>query len=199
MKQITNLLVASSLAIGSVSITYADTNVTDIESRTAASKAATGTFLKRLGGTLKSEMKTGGPEAAVKVCQEVAPNIANEISLKNGWQVTRVSAKPRNSMMALPDAWEQTALQDFEKRAAKGEKYKDMFKAEVVNEPAGKSFRFMKAIGVAPQCLSCHGSSDQIPQKLQAQFKSLYPHDMATGYKVGDLRGAVSIKQPLKN
>jgi hypothetical protein len=197
MKQVSSLLVASTLAFGSISIAYADSSVTDIESRTASSKVETGAFLKRLGGTLKSEMKAGGPEAAVKVCQEVAPNIANDISLKNGWQVTRVSSKPRNSMMALPDAWEQTALQDFEKRAAKGEKYKDMFKAEVVNEPAGKSFRYMKAIGVAPQCLSCHGSPEQIPQKLQAQFKDLYPHDMATGYKVGDLRGAVSIKQPL--
>ena len=199
MKKVSNLLIASTLIIGSASIAYADSSISDIEARTAASKSATGTFLKKLGGTLKSEMKSAGPEAAVKVCQEVAPNIANDISLKNGWQVTRVSSKPRNSMMALPDAWEQTVLQDFEKRAAKGEKYKNMFKAEVVDEPAGKSFRFMKAIGVAPQCLSCHGSSEKIPQKLQAQFKELYPHDMATGYKVGDLRGAVSIKQPLKN
>jgi hypothetical protein len=55
----------------------------------------------------------------------------------------------------------------------------------------------MKAIGVAPQCLVCHGSAEQIPETVRAELQTLYPHDRATGYKPGDLRGAVSIKQPL--
>ncbi len=199
MKKILNLLTISVMTFGLIPMTTAAVEKSDIQTRTKAAKEATENFLKKLGGTLKKEMKAGGPEAAVKVCRNVAPNIANDISLKNGWQVTRVSNKPRNSMLSLPDSWEQTVLQNFKNRAAKGEKYSEMFQAEVVEEPAGKSFRYMKAIGVATQCLSCHGSSEQIPENMQAQFKDLYPHDKATGFKVGDLRGAVSIKQQLSN
>jgi len=200
MNKISKILIASTLTFGSVAIIgQANSSEADIESRTAASKAATGDFLKRLGKTLKSEMQAGGPQAAIKVCRDEAPSIASDISLKNGWQVTRVSSKARNSMLALPDAWEQTVLQDFKKRAANGEKYSEMFMAEVVDEPTGKSFRYMKAIGTKPMCLSCHGDGNQIPETVQAQLKDAYPHDQATGYKAGDLRGAVSIRQPLNN
>ncbi|MBN4073712.1 MAG: hypothetical protein COC05_02185 [Gammaproteobacteria bacterium] len=199
MNIITNLFVVSALVFGSVSIGNAAESDDDVEARAAAAKMATGDFLKQLGGTLQKEMKAGGPEAAVTVCRDVAPNIANDVSLENGWQVTRVSSKPRNAMTGFPDAWEQVVLQDFEKRAAKGEKYADMSYSEVVTEPAGKSFRYMKAIGVAPMCLSCHGSKDEISEAMRTKLETLYPHDKATGYKVGDLRGAVSIKQPFYN
>ena len=196
MKKISSLVLASALLTGYAHTTFA-ADAADTQARIDASKAATAEFIKRLGGTLKSEMKKNGPESAISVCRDVAPKIASDLSLKNGWQVTRVSNKPRNTSTALPDRWEQTVLLDFEQRAAKGEKLKTMYFAEVVDEPAGKSLRYMKAIGVAPVCLSCHGGADEISPAVQAKINTLYPHDKATGYKVGDLRGAVSIKQPL--
>jgi bacterioferritin-associated ferredoxin len=100
-------------------------------------------------------------------------------------------------MLGTPDAWEQGVLKAFEDRAAKGEKFSAMTHYEVVEEPAGKFLRYMKAIGVAPQCVACHGSAEQIVEPVRAQLESLYPHDKAVDYKPGDLRGAVSIKQPL--
>lgn len=171
----------------------------DIQARVAAAKQTTAEFIQQLGGTMKKEMQAGGPVAAMKVCQDAAPRIANKISLEKGWKVTRVGTRVRNPMLGLPDAWEQKVLNTFEKRAAKGEKFKDMAYFEVVEEPAGKSLRFMKAIGVAQQCLVCHGPSEQINEPIRSQLEKLYPHDRALGYKVGDLRGAVSIKQPLEN
>ncbi len=198
MKKISAVLLASTLLISHTPLALAADD-TDTQVRIEAAKAATGDFLKRLGGTLKSEMKNNGPESAITVCRDIAPEIASDISLKNGWQVSRVSSKARNSMMAIPDSWEQTVLRDFEKRAANGEKLKTMFHAEVVEEPAGKYLRYMKAIGTAPLCLSCHGSSEQIPANIQAKLDAFYPHDKATGYKAGELRGAVSIKQPIND
>ncbi len=171
----------------------------DIQARVQAARSATGDLLKRLGGTLKQEMSKNGPDAAIKVCRDAAPAIASDISLQHGWKVTRVSNKPRNAMLGMPDAWEQGVLQAFEKRAADGEKYKTMDYYEVVDEPQGKSLRYMKAIGTAPLCLSCHGDSKQMSPAVYRRIKTLYPHDRATGFKVGDLRGAVSIKQPLDN
>lgn len=173
-------------------------NDADIEARVAAARQTTGEFVKQLGGTMKQEMMSGGPVAAMKVCRDEAPRIANDVSLQKGWKVTRVGTRVRNPMLGMPDAWEQGVLQTFEERAAKGEELKDMAWFEVVEEPAGKSLRFMKAIGVAPQCLVCHGSKEQIAEPVRTQLETLYPYDKAVNYKIGDLRGAVSIKQPLQ-
>jgi hypothetical protein len=70
--------------------------------------------------------------------------------------------------------------------------------AEVVKEPDGEYFRFMKAIGIQPICLVCHGQNEEIPGPIRAALQQNYPHDQATGHKAGELRGAVSIKQPLR-
>ena len=100
-------------------------------------------------------------------------------------------------MIGTPDAWEQRALADFAARAAQGEDYQTMARAEVVEEPGGRYFRFMKPIPVQEACLACHGGSKDIDEPVQAKLTELYPNDQAVGYRVGDLRGAFSIKQPL--
>jgi hypothetical protein len=171
----------------------------EIQTRVDEAKRVSGDFLKKLANTMKSEMQAGGPTAAMKVCREVAPNLANDISLEKGWRVTRVGTRTRNPMLGLPDAWEQVVLQDFQERAARGEKFEDMTRFEVVEEPSGKSLRFMRAIGLAPQCVICHGNPDQLAEPVRSLLNDLYPHDRAIDYKPGDLRGAVSIKQPLNN
>jgi hypothetical protein len=171
----------------------------DVQARVEDAKTATAGFLQQLGGTMKREMQAGGPVAALKVCRDVAPDIANDLSLEKGWQVKRVGTRVRNPMLGTPDAWEQRVLQDFERRAAQGETFDAMTHFEVVEEPAGKSLRFMKAIGLAPQCVVCHGSAEQIAEPVRAELQTLYPHDRAVDYKPGELRGAVSIRQPLEN
>lgn len=154
-------------------------------------------FVKKLGGTMKKEMKAGGPMAAVKVCTEMAPQITAEISRNKGWKVTRVGTRVRNPMLGMPDSWEQKILAQFADRAGKGEGFDKMAFAEVVEENDGKYFRFMKAIGVKSQCLACHGDTAKMNPEVKKLLSEKYPHDKATGYKVGDLRGAVSIKRPL--
>ena len=194
---IATALVASAATSISLAADSDATDDADIQTRVAEAKIATGEFLKQLGGAMQREMKAGGPVAAMKVCRDIAPKLTNDISLEKGWKVTRVGTRTRNPMIGSPDAWEQGVLQDFEKRAANGEAYDTMTYFEVVDEPAGKSLRFMKAIGLAPQCVMCHGTPEQIAEPVREQLTKLYPHDRATGYKPGDLRGAVSIKQPL--
>jgi len=165
--------------------------------RIKAAKQVSQQFVKQLGGHLKKEMKTNGPVTAIKVCKDVAPEIANNLSLENGWRVTRVTEKPRNALLGSTDKWESETLASFESRAAKGEHYKNMAKGEIVDE-AGKSyFRFMKPLEVKPVCLKCHGSDEQIPPAVKTQLDDMYPYDQARGYKIGDLRGAISIKQPM--
>ncbi len=189
------LLAAVVLMVGGISITVGNA---EVEERKRRAAQVTGAFLKELGGAMTREMEKGGPLEAIKVCGELAPEIAGRLSREHGWRVTRVGTRVRNPLLGMPDAWEQKILESFAARAAKGEALADMNHGEVVSEPGGSFYRFMKAIPVQPRCLLCHGPSDTIPETIKTILKTQYPHDAAIDYQAGDLRGAVSIKQPLK-
>ncbi len=152
-------------------------------------------IVKQFGGTLKPALKqalqSGGPAHAVSVCSETAPKIAQKLRNESGWYVKRVSLKPRNSSSAIPDDWEQKVLQQFDQRQAKGESAEKMAYAEVVD---GK-FRFMKAQGVEPVCLTCHAA--MIAPDTEAALKKNYPDDKARGYTLGQIRGAFSLAKDL--
>ncbi|MGB5298970.1 MAG: hypothetical protein WBN48_09615, partial [Thiogranum sp.] len=65
----------------------------ELAEREQASRQAAAQLLKQLGGALKKEMGSGGPEAAISVCRDLAPQISGAISRANGWRMTRVSNK----------------------------------------------------------------------------------------------------------
>jgi Protein of unknown function (DUF3365) len=160
-------------------------------------RAAAKTLLTQLGGKLKEEMAANGPESAVGVCKTIAPQIAADVSKQTGFQVGRVGTRVRNAESGTPDAWDAKALAIFAERMANGEKPDTMELAEVVNEPAGKTLRYAKAIAVQPVCVTCHGSAESIPEGVKARLQAEYPLDKATGYSVGELRGAVVVKRSL--
>ena len=122
--------------------------------------------------------------------------MAKAASEKTGWKIRRVSLKNRNPK-AVPDAWEQAALEDFDRRAAAGESPAKLEKAELVTEGDSKSYRYMKALPTQPLCLECHGSSADISPAVKAKLAELYPDDKAVGYSVGQIRGAMTIRKPL--
>ncbi|HSQ52232.1 MAG TPA: DUF3365 domain-containing protein [Nitrospiraceae bacterium] len=163
-----------------------------------ASEVAT-TFLEELGEAMTQEMTERGPVEAIILCTKLAPDIAGRLSREHGWRVTRVGTRVRNPLLGMPDAWEQRVLAEFAERAAKGKTFASMTHHEVVTEPDGQYFRFMKPIMVQSKCLLCHGSREQIPESIRIMLKQQYPFDRAIGYMAGELRGAVSIKQPLDN
>lgn len=163
-----------------------------------ASEVAT-TFLEELGEAMAREMTERGPVEAIIVCTKLAPDIAGRLSRERGWRVTRVGTRVRNPLLGMPDAWEQRVMAGFTERAAKGKPYAGTTHHEIVTEPDGQYFRFMKPIMVQSKCLLCHGSSDQIPESIRLMLKQQYPFDRAIGYKTGELRGAVSIKQPIED
>lgn len=170
----------------------------EIEALTAQTRQTGLGFLRKLVGTLQMEMQLRGPEAAVQVCSEKAPQMAAQLGKEQGWSVTRVGSRVRNRQIGVPDDWEQQVLKQFAERHAAGEAFDAMEHSEVVRSPDGPpQLRYMKAIGLQPQCVTCHGRPDQIPAAVQARLQQLYPQDQATGYAPGELRGALSIKRPL--
>lgn len=145
---------------------------------------------------LTEEIKKGGPESAIAVCREKAPQMAAKASAETGWNVRRVSLKNRNPK-AVPDAWERAALEDFDRRAAAGEAPATLEKAALVEEGGKKTYRYMKALPTQALCLNCHGSADQMSPAVKAKLTELYPQDKAVGYGVGQIRGAMTLKKAL--
>ena len=162
------------------------------------SRQAAGQLIQELGAQLRAELAKGGPDGAVSVCKTIAPELAGRISRDKGWRVSRVSLKVRNPLLGSPDAWEQSVLSEFDRRVATGEKAETLEFGEVVEEPAGRYYRYMKAIPVQPLCLTCHGSPDAIPVSVQERLRTEYPQDRATGYSAGQVRGGVTVKRPLQ-
>ena len=166
----------------------------EAEARTLASR-----MIQQLGAALKKEMAASGPEGAVLVCRDIAPMIAGELSRSSGARVARVSLKTRNPLLGTPDAWEHRVLVEFDRRAAMGEKIESLEYVDTVDEPGGRYLRYMKALPVQPLCLACHGNAEQISDAVKARLATEYPHDRATGYAPGQVRGAVTIRRPVDN
>jgi len=166
----------------------------DTQARIEKSKAAIQDFFGALKGELEKAMKEGGPIHAISVCNTVAPQIAAAKSESHGMTVARTSLKFRNPGNA-PDEWEVKVLEKFEERKAAGEDVQKIAYAEVVEKDGNKTFRFMKAIPTGEVCLKCHGEG--IEPKVAAELDKLYPGDKARGFKLGDIRGAFTIKQKM--
>jgi len=189
MKKIVTIAALCSLPFG-----FAQADDADLQARADKSKAAIAEFFGNLKGQLEAGMKEGGPVNAIKVCNTVAPAIAKDISAKHQMSVARTSLKVRNPKNA-PDAWETKVLKSFEERKAKGEPLDTMAFSEVVESNGKKEYRFMKAIPTGEVCLKCHG--ENIDPAVKAKLDELYPNDKARGYKLGDLRGAFTVRQTM--
>jgi len=154
------------------------------------SKKSIKLFAQQLKNKLQQGMKTGGPTTAIQVCNTAAADIAKQVSDQQGWKIARTSLKVRNSNNT-PDAWEAKVLQDFEKRLKQGVAIKDLEYSEILNKHSQPEFRYMKAIPTQGICLSCHG--DKLAPAITEKLQQLYPQDQATGFKLGDIRGAFTI------
>ncbi|MBK6288137.1 MAG: DUF3365 domain-containing protein [Gammaproteobacteria bacterium] len=147
----------------------------------------------RLLAALQEEIGRSGPAGAIPVCKDMAPKMAVEISAQTGWKIRRVSLKTRNDARAVPDAWERAALEDFDRRAAAGEPPAQLERGEMVDN----EYRYVKALPTQPLCLSCHGPVDQLAPGVRSVLGQLYPDDLATGYSVGQIRGAISVRRSI--
>ena len=148
-------------------------------------------FAGQLKPQLKEALQSGGPAHAISVCAEVAPAIAQNLSLESGWIVRRASDKNRNPA-AVADSWEQARI--------------DAFKTEVLaNETLGleyseqttEGFRYAKAQLTEGLCLTCHGK--QLADSTIKALNAFYPSDRAQGYELGEVRGIFSLTKPVND
>ena len=148
-------------------------------------------FQFELKSALVSSMKSGGPQQGVNVCKERAPEIAKDVSQKSGWRVRRTSLKTRNPLNA-PSSQEKEILQQFAEQA-KAEK--PIGKLEWWQESPEERV-YIKAIPMGSVCQICHG--ENIDPRLKETIVENYPADKATGFSVGEIRGAFVLDQTLE-
>ncbi|MBK7060224.1 MAG: DUF3365 domain-containing protein [Rubrivivax sp.] len=144
---------------------------------------------------LQAEIAKSGPEGAISTCQVEAPALARAASQQTGWNVKRVSLRNRNPK-AVPDAWERAALEDFDRRAAAHEPAATLERHEAVQEDGKTVWRYIHTLPTGELCLGCHGAQEQLSPAVKAKLVALYPDDRATGYRIGDIRGAMTLKKP---
>lgn len=160
----------------------------------AKSAALADRFQADLQGQLQAAMKAGGPVGAIGVCQQAAPAIAASLSEESGAEVRRIALKERNPAASpegeLRDRLEQLAAAPL---SADG---KPAVMQWTSGSGADARARFMRAIPMKEQpCAACHGTA--IAPEVQARLAELYPADKATGFKPGDLRGAILVSWPV--
>ncbi len=148
-------------------------------------------FATELKPRLKEALAAGGPTHAIEVCASEAPRIADALSEQSGWAVRRVSLRARNASRATPDDWERGILEQFDQRQAAGETAADLR----ASATSGGSYRYMQAQGVEGVCLVCHGES--LAPAIAETLEQYYPDDAATGYSMGQVRGAISLSKEL--
>ncbi|MCU0255472.1 MAG: DUF3365 domain-containing protein [Vicinamibacterales bacterium] len=157
-------------------------------------------LVAQLGGELKGELtravEQGGPVAAIGVCRERAPAIAAGLSQQSGARVSRTALRVRNPANA-PDELQRAVLGQFAEQLAAAPAGAAAGPPEAVFEIRGAQGierRYMRAIPTDALCLTCHGAT--LSPELAAAVERDYPADEATGFALGELRGAFSVVWP---
>lgn len=134
---------------------------------------------------------------AISVCAKDAPKMTKKFTDETGYRLKRVSLKVRNPENK-PDHYERRVLRDFERLKKKGLLTKTTIHKRVVDEDGGRYLRYIKPLVIHKPCLNCHGRASKIPVEVRKFISKTYPEDKATGYRLGDVRGAVSVRIPVK-
>jgi hypothetical protein len=178
---------------GSVGCTE-DKTTTVTESQLNQMRSTSLEFMKKLKSILIKEIQQGGVLSAVAVCSDTAQLLTNNFGLQRGVFVKRVSFNNRNEGN-FPDEYEKQILNNFKEMHKNNILTETSENIEIIIEDESKYLRYLKPIFIQAECLNCHGSETDMRQETKELIAEKYPNDKALNYKLGDLRGAVSIKK----
>lgn len=128
---------------------------------------------------LLEAIQKGGVAYAVEFCNEKAMPLTEVLSAKYDVEIQRISAKNRNpkNMASLFD-----------------KKILGLFSTDLKDTllSVSQGYVYYKPIKMGmPTCLQCHGQIDKdIEPATLRSIRKKYRFDKATGYKMGELRGA---------
>jgi hypothetical protein len=137
---------------------------------------------------LKEKISKEGAVAAIPFCHENVKPIAKSAAenMMSKYEFGRTSHKIRNTQNA-PQEWMIKYLEKFQESNSSKKANPIIHKFE-----NGKT-AYLEPLYVSSECLVCHG--DKISSSISSKIKEIYPKDLATGFKLGEFRGMIWIKE----
>jgi len=102
----------------------------------------------------------------------------------SGFSINNVSDRPRNPNQAA-DKYELAAMEWF-----RNNRNQKVYFEPYVTSSGETYYLYARPIWIEKYCLKCHGKKEDAPPTIRAMY------DTAYDYKLGDLRGILSIKMP---
>jgi hypothetical protein len=133
-------------------------------------------------GELTAALDAGDASAAIAVCKEKAPGVAENVNETYGVTIGRTSHKLRNAANVAPE-WAGPYIAEL----AEDPTY--------VAGPHGELGALLP-IKLKAECQMCHGPVEEIDESIMAAITEIYPEDQGTGFIEGDLRGWFWVEAP---
>jgi hypothetical protein len=143
---------------------------------------------KALSTELMKALQEGGVQHAVGYCHLQASPIIDSLSRIYEAKIYRVSDKYRNPENK-PGELDLSILETYRRQVSEGQDLQPHLEVT-----ANDVVFYSPILILNPACLQCHGEPGSTMEQENFDFiKSRYPGDLATGYKLGDLRGVWKI------
>ena len=146
--------------------------------------------MKSLKNSLEIALQDGDIVGAMKMCSIQAQDLTNDFNTQNT-MIKRISLKYRN-LKNKPTKFEAEILESFEKKLLEGVSLENLDFTQFSSSYGKKTLVYIKAIPTKGVCLNCHGKN--IDKRVLKEIDFLYPQDKAKGFKMGDIRGAFSVR-----
>lgn len=165
-----------------VSFANAEDFETDARSLVADLKSS---LLKNLSEKIEKD----GTASAIPFCHENVKPIAKAAAKDRmaKYQFGRTSHKVRNEGNR-PQPWAESYLKEFQ-GTSKG----DIKKTFIVHKLDNAKRVYLEPLYVETKCLLCHG--ENIEKTVKTKLDEIYPQDKATGFKLGEFRGFIWVKE----
>lgn len=138
---------------------------------------------------LSEKISKDGPVEAVSFChanvKPIALGAAKERLAK--YEFGRTSHKVRNAMNA-PKEWALQYLKEFQ-----GTNKSENSRPYILHTLQDSKRVYLEPLYVEAKCLLCHG--ENVDKKIKDKVQTLYPQDKATGFKLGEFRGFIWVKE----
>ena len=139
-------------------------------------------FMGSMQPTLKGLIQSDSTHVtAMGACGSLAPKMISDYNKQiTGTKLRRTALKYRNPKNK-PSKADTMVMDEFVNKKS--------FKPIVIE--LKDKYQVYKPLKVKPSCLLCHGARNDIKPELVKMIDRTYPKDMATGFQLGEFRGAV--------
>lgn len=138
---------------------------------------------------LNKAIDEGGTVHAIQFCNQRISSIMDSLSEVHHATISRISLKTRNPKNSPDTELEEEVLNFYNEL-----KGRQQFLSDTLYESDHRAVYFKPIVITNQLCLQCHGPARQIDTTTFQKISELYPEDRATGYDLGDFRGAWKVE-----